>query len=285
MFWKTKLTLYRKWKTWADAAAPPNLMAYLFAKDNVLQSLRLGFAGAWAEAFPDLSDPLNFIESHCPLLIRSFVPPSERQNDDDGYGLDVWEDVNHSSVKVDVKGYQATRKPIERLLLMTNSSRCLTTSRHSPMILYIRQAFAEDYNIRNILQFNPTDRILWYQRVAFTDSVEKRRIFRVGDFCRLQSDNTLCRIAQLAIVRFMGDRYLFFMAMELEETDMVDPVLDMSVYKMTERAVVFGLPRLGDERDYMLDAPIDGPWNDDDDGDREAGKGFFLRCPLRLEYI
>ena len=42
-----------QWKEWTDAAAPLNLMAYLFAKDNVAQSLRLGFAGAW-----ELADPL-----------------------------------------------------------------------------------------------------------------------------------------------------------------------------------------------------------------------------------
>jgi len=30
----------------ADAAAPPNLMGYLFARDVIKQSLRLGLAGA-----------------------------------------------------------------------------------------------------------------------------------------------------------------------------------------------------------------------------------------------
>ena len=260
-------------------------MAYLFAKDNVLQSLRLGFAGAWAEAFPDLSDPLNFIESHCPLLIRSFVPPSERQVDDDGYGIDVHEDADHSAVKVDVRGYQAMRKPIERLLLMTNSVRALTTSSiDSPMVLLIRYAFEYDYGIRNILRFSPFDRILWYQRVAFTDTIRKRRVFRIGDFCRIQPDHTLCRIDQIAIIKFQGNRFVFFMAMELELTDFHDPVLNMPIYQMMESAVVFGLPRLiGNARDYMLDAPVDGPWNDD--RDREAGEGFFIECPHRLEYL
>jgi hypothetical protein len=67
--------------------------------------LRLGFAGAWAEAFPDLLDPLNFIELYCPLLIRSFVPPLERQVDDDGYGVNVYEDADYFVVRVNMRGY------------------------------------------------------------------------------------------------------------------------------------------------------------------------------------
>jgi hypothetical protein len=74
------------------------------------------------------------------------------------------------------------------------------------------------------------------------------------------------------------------MAMELELTDFHDPVLNMPIYQMMESVVVFGLPRLiGNARDYMLDALVDGLWNDD--RDREAGEGFFIECPHRLEYL
>lgn len=37
---------HTNWKAWADVVAPPNLMGHLFTKHNLLQSLRLGFAGA-----------------------------------------------------------------------------------------------------------------------------------------------------------------------------------------------------------------------------------------------
>jgi hypothetical protein len=98
----------RKWKAWADAAAPPNLMAYLFAKDVVQQSLRLGFAGAWDYSNPDLAQPLAMIEKHCPLLLRSFVPPSERfEEHDDTQPTRVIEDAEHTSVIVDMKGFAA----------------------------------------------------------------------------------------------------------------------------------------------------------------------------------
>jgi hypothetical protein len=98
----------RKWKEWADAASPSNLMAYLFAKDNVLQSIRLGFAGAWENAFPELTEPLVMIQKYCPQLLYSFVPPSERiaEEEDDNDEADIIEDANHLAVNVDIKGYR-----------------------------------------------------------------------------------------------------------------------------------------------------------------------------------
>jgi hypothetical protein len=53
---------------------------------------------------------------------------------------------------------------------------------------------------------------------------------------------------------------------------------------MTASAAVFGLPRLiSSTRDYILDTPVDSPWNND--GDREAREGFFIKYPHRLEYL
>jgi hypothetical protein len=51
-------------------------MAYLFGKDTMQQSLRLGFAGAWAHTFPSLSRRLGTIQSHCPNLASSFIGSS-----------------------------------------------------------------------------------------------------------------------------------------------------------------------------------------------------------------
>ena len=60
----------------ADKAAPGNLMAYLFKKDRLVQSLRLGFAGAWAHKHPLLSQCLSRVQLHCPTLAGSFTNPS-----------------------------------------------------------------------------------------------------------------------------------------------------------------------------------------------------------------
>jgi hypothetical protein len=48
-------------------------MAYLFGKDTLLQSLRLGFAGAWVYTHPTLSERLEGIQSCCPNLTSSFL--------------------------------------------------------------------------------------------------------------------------------------------------------------------------------------------------------------------
>jgi hypothetical protein len=51
-------------------------MAYLFNKSRLLQSLQLGFAGAWAYDYPSLSRRLAYIQSQCPKLTNSFISPS-----------------------------------------------------------------------------------------------------------------------------------------------------------------------------------------------------------------
>jgi hypothetical protein len=48
-------------------------MAYLFNKDRLAQSLRLGFAGAWSYEYPFVSHCLAQIHSRCPRLSSSFT--------------------------------------------------------------------------------------------------------------------------------------------------------------------------------------------------------------------
>jgi hypothetical protein len=124
-------------------------MAYLFAKDNVLQSLRLGFAGAWAEVRPDLSNPLLLIETHCPQLLRSFVPPSERIiEDDDDSGLGVAEDNEHTAVNVDLKGYHLAGTNAQRMLRIPRGLAGLTAlPSSSPFCQSLRQAFRDGTNL------------------------------------------------------------------------------------------------------------------------------------------
>jgi hypothetical protein len=49
---------------------------YFFGKDTLQQSLRLGFAGAWAHPSPSLSRRLGTIQPHCPNLASSFIGSS-----------------------------------------------------------------------------------------------------------------------------------------------------------------------------------------------------------------
>lgn len=73
----TEKSQSRIWKRWADKASPGNLMAYLFGKDRLAQSLRLGFAGAWHHKFARLSNRLTSLQESCPYLSGSFISPNE----------------------------------------------------------------------------------------------------------------------------------------------------------------------------------------------------------------
>lgn len=48
-------------------------MAYLFQKDCLRQSLRLGLSGAWSQLNPVQYDMLVRISDKCPRLINSFI--------------------------------------------------------------------------------------------------------------------------------------------------------------------------------------------------------------------
>ena len=79
----------------ADHAAPPNLMGYLFSRDVMSQSMRLGLAGSW-EYYPQLTEALTLLQEYCPLLVRGFLPIGEHIIDEDADGAHaVTSDVNH----------------------------------------------------------------------------------------------------------------------------------------------------------------------------------------------
>lgn len=71
----------RVFKQWADHASPSNLMAYLFWRDCLQQSLQLGMAGAWDYDHPDLLNMLLRISKKCPSLISSFALFHEEKRD------------------------------------------------------------------------------------------------------------------------------------------------------------------------------------------------------------
>jgi hypothetical protein len=61
-------------KSWADNAATPNLLAYIFAKDCSTMSTRLCFDGAWQRIAHDDARDLKLLKEHCPQLIESIGP-------------------------------------------------------------------------------------------------------------------------------------------------------------------------------------------------------------------
>ena len=77
---------------------------------------------------------------------------------------------------------------------------------------------------------------------------------------------------------------MFIFVNKVEETGYDYIVLGMAILKVASNVEIFGLTALGIERDFLLPAPGHGEWLDDlEDGD--TGKGFFLECEWRLEYL
>jgi hypothetical protein len=290
----------RYFKQLADAAAPSNLMAYLFSRERVKQSVRLGFAGAWDHDHPELRPMLDQIQRNCPHLIRSFTPRYEHDlmvNDDIDVEADitVQEDINHANVQISLKGF---------VLLDTNNSLRLTASinlrRQSVTSRCIRQlgnAFARDYQVDNILEFESC-RLQWRTRLAWTCPKTMRRwVFNVGDFSvvlrrdrRSQNVNlAVIRLAQLFVYRFLDKPYLFLIGNMVEEVIdedtgavMEDPTLELSVWKVSNSQVIYGLPAVDAQAVYFIPVPPEGPWVG---RPVEAGEEFVLLCCWNISFL
>ncbi|RDW84612.1 hypothetical protein BP6252_02202 [Coleophoma cylindrospora] len=282
---------HAKWKAWADAAAPSNLMAYLFAKENVRQSLRLGLAGSWEEAFPELEEPLHMIQEHCPRLVRSFVPLNERSMEMDDNESDDISVEGFTNVNVSIKSF-CIGEDLAHLLKLRRVMNIHTLPRNEVFGRLIRSAF-QIYGMRNVVQFSWYDRVQWFQRISFTSNSDQRRwTLNVGDFTRTRDhqndyddDTSLCRIEQIAIIYFQRRKYIFMIGLKAQDTSMKDQCLrDIHVYSVMEKVndiVVFGLLAVTGQKEYMLPAPDDGPWMDEED---EAGKAFFMHCEWNMDF-
>jgi hypothetical protein len=58
----------------------------------------------------------------------------------------------------------------------------------------------------------------------------------------------------------------------------------MPIHRVSDEVGIFGLPALGEWRDYMVPAPRYGPWIDELDN-ADAGEGFYILCEWSLEYV
>lgn len=85
-------------------------MGYLFAKDVLRQSIRLGLAGAWDHEYPEISESMDSLKETCPNLVKSFLPVSEHKNEQEEDELALYEppsdmvnqvaeDENHTQVR------------------------------------------------------------------------------------------------------------------------------------------------------------------------------------------
>ncbi len=153
----------------ADVASPPNLMAYLFAKDVVLQSIRLGLVGSWeGQGYQELLTAMATIEKHYPRLVNSFLPVSKQDIDKEDEDTQVFEDSRHRKVRVSQVGFvlDTDHNNFYNLRPSTNLSRIQATY---IFITQLRNAYTRDYRVGNVLDFR-AKRLQQRKRFGFTDS-------------------------------------------------------------------------------------------------------------------
>lgn len=159
----------RVFKHMADIAAPPNLMGYMFAKENVKQSMRLGFAGAWRDN-EALHEAITVLSESCTALASSFIPQGEQDvGREDPGSTTVHGDLVHQHISATI--------PRLTLSLYIQALFQIRSTGHSydisplplshPFMLQLRKALARDYNINNVMRLK--GRIQWKQRLAYTD--------------------------------------------------------------------------------------------------------------------
>lgn len=148
----------------ADAAAPPNLMGYLFSRDVIQQSLRLGLAGAWDHDFPEMVEALRMLNDECVTLVQSFLPIGEQDLDEadmEGYH-NVIGDNEHRSAQVTMAGFV-----LDGYFRIKASTKLMKLDPQHRFIQHLMAAYRNEYGL-NVMDFGI--RVLkWYRRIAYTD--------------------------------------------------------------------------------------------------------------------
>ena len=160
---RSLLTICRIFKGMADQAAPSNLMGYLFSKDVMAQSLRLGLAGAWNVTHPEIVDALSLIDTACPTLVGSFLPVGEQDMDEEHEGTHmVTGDGEHHWVQLSLAGIENKEE-----LPITPNARLMRLPMQHPFIQGLMDAYQRCYGMQ-ILDFGLKP-LKWYKRLAYTD--------------------------------------------------------------------------------------------------------------------
>ena len=148
----------------ADAAAPPNLMGYLFARDVMKQSLRLGLAGVWNHDHPELMESLELLDTQCPALVHSFLPISEQMDEDgdDEGSHNVVGDDEHRSAQLSIKGFE-----MGPFFYMKPSTNLMKLDLQHMFVQHLMAAYRTEYSM-HVLDLGQRA-VKWYQRIAYID--------------------------------------------------------------------------------------------------------------------
>ena len=157
---------YREFKRMADSAAPPNLMGYLFAKDVMTQSLRLGLAGAWDHGYAEVMEALTGIDDRCPALMKSFLPVGEHdigESEDHAEGShNVVGDAEHFGAQLSLRGFV-----LDAYFKISATIKMMRLQPQHHFLQHVMAAYRNEYGLR-VIDFGP-NLLRWYRRIAYTD--------------------------------------------------------------------------------------------------------------------
>ena len=276
---------HRDFKQWADAAAPANLMGYLFAKDVFRQSVRLGLVGAWDYSHPDLLEPLRLLQNRCPNLLKSFLPITEQDPDADAYHdrHAVKGDSSHEKVHVSLSGFSLTgwnsyfgigeKVKLDRL-----------DPTHE-FLIQLGHAYEEEYRVREIVQFG-NKKLVWLQRLSYIEPHSRKTwVFKVGDCFWARRLPQL--LVQCFIHGYRGQSYLFLITRPLIQymengIQALDPILRLPIKRIAQQLLVIGLPAVTHPSAYFIPAPEDHEWGDRDIAGEDK---FMMECNWSLSYL
>ena len=257
----------------ADHASPPNLMGYLFSREVLSQSLRLGLAGAWDHHHPEFIDALRMINTDCPSLVQSFLPIGERDaQEEETSGRSVEGNDSHHRIQLSDRGF-----------LLPRTSRLYVNSNVKLMKLPLQHSFLQQlldaYEV--YLRRRPIDLghkgIKWYRRVAYTNRRNRRHVYNTGDFIIV--DDEKARLIQCLLHEYKRKRYGFLVVDLVNSTMLVDPVLDLAIYTQSDNHRIYPVTAISDETIYLIDAPTEPDWQ------TEEETKYLMHCTWNVDYL
>ncbi|KAL8798951.1 MAG: hypothetical protein Q9200_007661 [Gallowayella weberi] len=151
-------------------------------------------------------------------------------------------------------------------------------------------AYERDYGVRRVVDLG-RGRLIWKERIAYTDPTTKRRwVFNTGDYLLFHDQPT--RLAQCFIHTYQGSYRVFFIANTVDRellpssgSPISDPVLNLDIFSVSRRQKVYGLPALKNEIQYYINARPNATWIADMDVAADDPREFLLECDWGVDYL
>ncbi|EME77042.1 uncharacterized protein MYCFIDRAFT_84722 [Pseudocercospora fijiensis CIRAD86] len=227
----------------------------LLMRQSLEMTVRLLLQNGYVNDQPELTAQMKGLFENNPQLFDSVLPRSEQSRDDDRSVLDgidsILSDSDHLIVNTGERLLQYHCHEFIGLPIKNNAMK--PDFRQS-----LQAAYNYDYNRQNCTPSNP-DNIYWFKRFGYDDKPTQRRaVYRRGDFVRYRGIN-IGRIDQIFTHRTAKGLSLS-MRVTPAQTDNTpkgkDPMLQLPVYKMTNKQITVGVNAIVGSEIWML--PVTG---------------------------